>query len=329
MTESVLITGVSGFIGGHLARLLPAAGLRVVGAVRRPDQTAHLARELGCEVVCLSPDDQVAWRKALQSVDYVVHAAGLAHRLRPSRADVVHFFAANETMTAQVASACGEAGVRRLINLSSIAVIAHETQWGSSNATPPTEMLRSTAEHHPQSAYGLSKLAGEQAARQILQGSSCDLLNARIPAVYGPSMKGNLPRLLRWIRSGIPLPVGAFSHPRSYLSIWNLADFMTAALRAPPRFQLNLAVADHEQYSTPELIALLGGLMDKPVRIIGGRSAWIATLAKWVGRARDIERLQQSTVIDLEPLREHFQWQPPYSAKECWQRVLSGEAPPQ
>ena len=208
-------------------------------------------------------------------------------------------------------------------------MIAHETQWGSSNATPPTAMLRSTAELYPQSAYGLSKLAGEQAARRILQGSSCDLLNARIPAVYGPSMKGNLPRLIRWIRSGIPLPVGAFSHPRSYLSIWNLADFVTVALRAPLRFKLNLAVADREPYSTPELITLLGGLMGKPVRIIGGRSEWIATLAKWMGRARDIERLQQSTVIDLQPLREHFQWQPPYSAKECWQCVLSGEAPPQ
>ncbi len=71
----VLITGVTGFIGGHLARRLAAAGVQVIGlATDRP------AREI-CELYEIDILDRSALADAVErcAPDAVVHLAGLSH----------------------------------------------------------------------------------------------------------------------------------------------------------------------------------------------------------------------------------------------------------
>jgi len=51
-----LITGASGALGAHFARVLHAAGARVVLAARRPDAVAELAAELGPDAQAVALD---------------------------------------------------------------------------------------------------------------------------------------------------------------------------------------------------------------------------------------------------------------------------------
>ena len=50
--------------------------------------------------------------------------------------------------------------------------------------------------------------------------------------IYGPGARGNVGLLDRLARRGIPLPSGAISTKRSYLSVWNLCSAIESALLA-------------------------------------------------------------------------------------------------
>src|SRR5262249_48588438 len=70
-----LITGVTGFIGGHLAeRLLKCGFSEITGLVRRPQTCAHIARyPLKLHVADLLDFDSV--RKGVQGQRYIFHLA--------------------------------------------------------------------------------------------------------------------------------------------------------------------------------------------------------------------------------------------------------------
>lgn len=58
--QTALVTGASGTLGGHFARVLHAAGARVALAARRTEATAQLAAELGKGAVSVPLDVTVA-----------------------------------------------------------------------------------------------------------------------------------------------------------------------------------------------------------------------------------------------------------------------------
>ena len=55
----------------------------------------------------------------------------------------------------------------------------------------------------------------------------------RSPLVYGPGVRANFLRLLRWVDKEWPLPLGAIVNRRSLVSIWNLCDLMVHLLGSP------------------------------------------------------------------------------------------------
>ncbi len=58
----------------------------------------------------------------------------------------------------------------------------------------------------PSDPYAVSKWEAEQRLHEIAQRTGLEVVIIRPPLVYGPGVKGNILRLLRWIELGIPLP---------------------------------------------------------------------------------------------------------------------------
>jgi nucleoside-diphosphate-sugar epimerase len=73
MRERVLITGASGFVGGHCVSELTAHGYEVRAAVRDPARVRHLAG--ACEVVRADLDADSGWADAAAGCRYVLHVA--------------------------------------------------------------------------------------------------------------------------------------------------------------------------------------------------------------------------------------------------------------
>ena len=109
-----------------------------------------------------------------------------------------------------------------------------------------------TDEPGPQDAYGISKWLGEQAVTRIGAATGMETVVVRSPLVYGPNVRANFLRLMRWVDKERPLPLGAVKNSRSLVSIWNLCDLLlhvSTHSAAPGRTWM---VSDGEDPSTPE-----------------------------------------------------------------------------
>ncbi len=159
---TVLVTGASGFIGGHLAELFHVTGMRSVRAgIRRWSSCARLGR-FPIEMVQLDLLDDSTLAPALRGVSHVIHCA------QGPGAVIVEG-------TRNLLAACLKAGIRSVVHLSSAAVYGDAT--GDVDEDHP--LCRTDDE------YANAKIDAEDACREAsVQGLPLVIL--RPPIVYGP-----------------------------------------------------------------------------------------------------------------------------------------------
>jgi nucleoside-diphosphate-sugar epimerase len=173
------LTGGSGFLGLHLSRRLLAQGF----AVRSLD----LERGPVPGVQALVGDLRSARsaRALCQDADVVVHAAAAL----PIRGSSIG--ETNVAGTATVLAAAAEAGVRRVVFISSSVVYG----------IPGPEPSRETLPPAPIDAYGASKVEAERICREFgARGLEVTIL--RPQAFVGPERLGIFGILFGWIREG-------------------------------------------------------------------------------------------------------------------------------
>lgn len=173
---TALVTGSSGFFGGHLATRLANEGVTVTGIdVATPRQPLPAAvRDLRVDV-----RDAAAVRQALLAArpEVVYHLAAQAS-VSVSMRDPVADIQANVLGTVNLAQAAIEAGVRRFVFVSTGGAL-----YGEPAVVPVTEALRAA----PASVYGASKLAAEQYLAILVASSSMTLSVLRPGNIYGPA----------------------------------------------------------------------------------------------------------------------------------------------
>jgi nucleoside-diphosphate-sugar epimerase len=211
--NSVLITGASGFIGGHLAEALTRRGVHVRCLVRSTSRLERL-EPLGAELVVGDVTDPQSLRAAVAGVDTVFHLAGLTCALR--RKDLFRVNAQGPEHVARVCAACASPPVHVLV--SSIAASGPGLHGG-----PRVEADRPA----PVSYYGRSKLAGELAARSWADRVPTTVVRPGV--VFGEYDPGMLPVLKTLRRARLHLNAGLLS-PR--LSCIYAADLVEILIRA-------------------------------------------------------------------------------------------------
>jgi dihydroflavonol-4-reductase len=115
----VLVTGATGFIGSHVARLLAERGDEVVLGVEADSPEAPIA-DLDLKRVKLDVLDRRSVRRALKDAERVFHCAGMTS-VRPG--DAERLFEVNVGGTKLVMNECLRAGVERVVYTSSAAAI--------------------------------------------------------------------------------------------------------------------------------------------------------------------------------------------------------------
>src|SRR5690606_33122416 len=85
----------------------------------------------------------------------------------------------------------------------------------------------------PVASYAQSKQKAEIRLWELVKGSDMELVIVRPPMVYGPSAPGNFKRLVSLIDCRIPLPFGSIVNKKSFVSIYNLVDFLGVCLSHP------------------------------------------------------------------------------------------------
>lgn len=293
-----LVTGGSGFLGTHLVARLAALGWSVRCAARRPWERPPPGVEVA---VTGEVGPATDWSAALEGMEVVFHLAARAHVPAESeRASDAEFARVNVEGSARLARAAVQAGVRRVVYVSTIGV--------HGDGTDGTAIDESSA-FSPATAYARSKLRGEEAMRaESPAGREPAIL--RPPLVVGAGVPGNLRRLLRLVAAGVPLPLASVRNRRSLVAADNLVDAIVLCGERPEAAGQAFVVADGEDLATPELVRSLAEGLGVGARLLPLPSAALRIATRIAGREALYRQLCGSLQVDAAKLRTQLGWQP-------------------
>ncbi|MBE2235956.1 MAG: NAD(P)-dependent oxidoreductase [Anaerolinea sp.] len=215
----VLITGVTGFMGSHLAERLLAEGVAVRGLARRPADAAFLARQ-GAEIVPGDLAERAGLEEAVRDCQAVLHTAawtggpGLGER---------QAWTINVAATGWLLQAAQNAGVQRFVYFSSVAVYGLNAAplIDESAPTPPVGQL-----------YPDSKIAAETLVAAA-QADGLPTTIIRPASTYGPRGTAWTTGPVEQIQAGRLVLLGEDRGLVNPGYIDNVVDGVLLALRSP------------------------------------------------------------------------------------------------
>lgn len=283
----VLVTGATGFVGGHLVDRLLAAGDEVTALVRSPARAAGMA-DRGVRLVQGDLHDHAALRDAARAQQVVYHVAALL-----GATDEAEFLRANREGTANVVAAMeAVAPYARLVLVSSLA---------AAGPAAPGRPRKEGEPAAPVTMYGRSKLASEE----VVRASGLPWVIARPPAVYGPRDSDNFATLYRLARFGVGPVFGDGSQEVSLVYAPDLAEALRLA-GVTPGIEGRAYFTNHpEVVTTRAIVTGIGKSMGRSVTVLPVPRP-VATLAlAAVGGVAGL--LKRKTILRADKANEFFQ----------------------
>ncbi len=295
-SPTLVVTGASGFIGGHLCAWASQRGVHVVRVGRRPEPNIDVVRD-----VAVTSD----WSDVVAGAEWVVHLAATVH----VQGDIPmnDYRRTNVEGTVRLAEAAAGAGVKRFVFVST-AGIAGTSRSGVITEDSPVR---------PATPYAVSKLETEQRLLEIAASVSMDIVIVRVPLVYGPGAPGNPARLRRYIDARVPLPIGRADNRRSSIAVTNLVDALGAALTSPWDIVKALYVEDGTVWSSRDMAIAIGRTIGRRPILVPVPPRIASAALERLGKPRLSEQLFGSLVVDGSVFRAHTGWEPPLSPEEA------------
>ena len=314
MSNSLMVTGASGFIGQELCEELIRRQHSVKTIVRDESKIKDI-RYLNAKVADIGPETN--WVSALQDIDVVVHLAARVHIMKDKAFDPLEAFRkVNTAGTLNLARQAAAAGVKRFVFVSTIKV--------NGDVTMPGRPFRADDVPVPLDPYAVSKLEAEQSLRELEAQTGMEVVIVRPPLVYGPGVGANFASMMRWVARGVPLPLGAINNSRSLVALGNLVDLLVTCLKHPAAAGQTFLVSDGEDVSTSELLSRTAQAMDRKVMLLPIPTFLLEAGAALLGKRTVAQRLCGSLQVDIEKTRYLLDWNPPYTLNQGLKRTVEG-----
>ncbi|MDQ3729082.1 MAG: NAD-dependent epimerase/dehydratase family protein [Actinomycetota bacterium] len=248
----IFVTGGTGFIGGHVVRMLRERGDEVTALVRSPRKAESL-RELGAELVEGDLSDRNAIATAMRGSDAAVHGAAVFEVGIPrSEHEAMH--QANVVGTENALGAARDAGVGKVVYISTIAA------FGNTNG----EVVDESYDHPAQSFtsyYEETKYEAHQVAKALIaDGLPCVMVQPG--GVYGPDDHSAIGKQILDFASG-RMPFVPF--PKLGMTMVYVEDVAAGVLLALDRGEVG------QSYVLGGEITTMRDLMDSVAKVTGKR----------------------------------------------------------
>lgn len=272
------MTGATGFVGGHVTHALLDRGDRVACLARRPERAAAYAAR-GARLVEGDLDDGNALRDLVREAEIVYHVAGrlAAHVERD-------FYRVNRGGTELLAAVAREAGVKRLVHVSSLAATGPASRGSPVDDDTPA---------HPVSGYGRSKLAGEDA----LRSSGVPYTVVRPPTVYGPGDRETF-KIFRLVKLGLVPLLGDGRQELSLIHVTDLAGALLAAGAAEAAAGNTYHVAHPDIVTQRVMVEGIGRAMGKRVRMVPLAPSLTRSVLRLLGATAALARVDTLFTAD-------------------------------
>jgi UDP-glucuronate 4-epimerase len=207
--QRILVTGVAGFVGSHLAEALLAAGHHVVGVDAFTTSYSRWLKERNLLSLRQSPNFDFAeldlryddLDATLEGVDTVVNEAAFPGLPR-SWTDLESYVACNLLAVSRLIEASTRAGARRFVQASTSSVYGEHAIGDERQATQPV------------SPYGMSKLAAEQLLLAHVHAHGFPATILRYFSIYGPRQRPDMAYhiVIESLRHGRPITIFGDGH---------------------------------------------------------------------------------------------------------------------
>jgi UDP-glucose 4-epimerase len=187
---ALLITGVAGFVGSHLAERLLQKGFDLIGVDSFLDYYAKEVKENNLRRLMENPKFKfievnllrLNLKEIFEQVEAVFHQAAIPGVRASWGKDFNQYVENNIQATQVLLEACKDIKIKKFIYASSSSV------YGDAEELP----IKETAPTNPVSPYGVSKLAGEHLTSLYFKGYGIPTVSLRYFTVYGPRQRPDM-----------------------------------------------------------------------------------------------------------------------------------------
>ena len=278
---AALVTGATGFLGGHLAGFLKRRGYAVRALARTTSDTRAL-EALGVPIVRGDLTDRASLVAAMKGVRVVFNCAAKISDWGPREA----FLTVNREGAANVVAACPEAGVERVVHFSSLTVLG--LPRAGETITEDSPYAAGTLDRYTQ-----SKLEGEKAFREAHGKGGLATVVVRPGAIWGPGDPHILPRIVALLRQGRMVYIGGGGNHVALSHVENLSLGLALAAEVPAAAGRVYHVVDEEDLTSREVLdGLAEGLgtpkpaASVPYGLVYGTAWAMETAGRILGRKK-------------------------------------------
>jgi len=285
-----LVTGANGFIGSNLCRHLASCGDEVAGLVRRGGRRRVLYGIDNLDVVEGDITDCASLRSVMGGIEIVYHVAGHVSDWGPWEA----FRAGNVDGVVNVVETARDAGVRRVVHLSSVSVYGFPGGIDIAEDAPPTP--------RPRDRYVTTKAQGERLALSY-NGCGVEVTAIRPGTVYGPNDHTTMAKLAPALESGRFAFVNGGRCLMSPCYVDNLTDVVRRAAESPDAPGEAFNAADQARVTWRQFIGWICEDLERPPPRLSVPAAFIRPLAAVIEAAGRAAGLRESPPINTYRIR--------------------------
>ena len=298
--KTVLITGVTGFLGRYIARQFSQAGWSVAGIGTRPPENAP-RQDLSHYYQLVLPALDLATIIQQLQPQICIHCAGRAS-VELSVSDPAADFQASVSMTFQLLDTLRlHAPNCHLIYLSSAAV------YGSPKSLPIAESQTCL----PISPYGFHKLMGEQLCQEFFQVYNLPTTIARIFSAYGAGLR----RQVVWdiCQKALTQPSiklrGTGNESRDFIHGADVAQAMLVLAQHSDRKASIYNLATGVETKIKDLVAIILANINSQIIAEFGGNLGVGIPFNWRADITNIHNLGFSPIVDLEKgISSYMHW---------------------
>jgi nucleoside-diphosphate-sugar epimerase len=274
---SVLVTGATGLVGGHVVDVLAERGVSIAALVR-PGEDADVLASAGVEIRRGDLCDRASLVGAVRGVDCVLHCAA---KTGPwgSRSD---YERVNVRGLEDLLDASLDAGVERFVHVSSIAVFGNDV-GGVADETSPL--------HVDPNPYGWSKVQGERLMMRAIQEYHAPVTIVRPGWVYGPRDAGSFGRFVAKIEQGSMVVIGSGNNHVPLIYVRDVAEGIVLASEVPEAVGRDYLLVNDERVTQRDYLDTIAaelGVSEPKLRIpyrlalmLGFAAETVGQLARW------------------------------------------------
>jgi len=285
---NVLLSGVTGFIGGNVLSLDKEQLIN--RCIVRAGRNNSLSVE---QFVVDNIDENTYWGDVFEGIDSIIHLAGIAHNKSTSQEEI---FKINTLGTLKLAKDAALFGVKRFVFVSTASLNDIDSQFSEQTK---------------------SKLDAEIGLKKIAKDMDMELVIIRPALVYGLNAPGNVGLLTKCVNFVPFLPFYLVENKRDFIAVQNLADLLLISTYHPGAPGHTFLASDGKSVSTRCFTNAIAKGLSKSIIQLPIPISMMRLAAKLIRKPMLAEQLLGNLEVDASHVKKVLGWIPPYTMEQA------------